>query len=84
MFDENTSYLIVGGTTGVGTVVTFQELGADGTWRSLVSPAPITIASSTTYNGALNGPFHGIRINVSGLVGNGIAYAEIKGTVRSL
>jgi hypothetical protein len=81
---EVVSYYIAGGSTGVGTVVTFQELGADGTWRAMVSPAPITIASSTNYNGSFNGPFHGVRLTVSGLVGNGASYAELKGTVRTL
>jgi hypothetical protein len=77
------SYLIVGGSSGVGTIVTFQEFGGDGNWRALVSPAPITIASSTSYNGVLNGPFHGLRISISGVVGNGVGYAELVGSVRS-
>jgi hypothetical protein len=79
---EFVSYLIVGGSTGVGTVLTFQELGPDGVWRAIVSPAPVTIANSTTVNGAFTGPFHGLRLALSGLVGNGASYAELKGTVR--
>jgi len=78
------SYYIAGGSSGVGTVVTFQELGGDGVWRSMVSPAPITIANSTNFNGIVNGPIHGLRLLMSGLVGNGASYAELKGTVRQI
>src|SRR5690348_13737731 len=78
------SYYFSAGTTGVGTVLTFQELGADGTWRALVAPAPITLANSTNYNGVVNGPFHGLRVNVSNPVGNGVSYAELKGSIRSM
>ncbi len=81
---EVVSYFVAGGSTGVGTVVTFQELGADGVWRAMVSPAPITIANSTNNNGSFNGPFHGVRLAVSGLVGNGASYAELKGSIRTL
>lgn len=77
------SYLIVGGSTGVGTVLTFQELGPDGVWRALVAPAPVTIVNSTTVNGAIAGQFHGLRLVLSNPVGNGASYAELKGTVRS-
>jgi hypothetical protein len=83
-------YFIVAGSSGVGTVVTFQQLGGDGTWRAMVSPAPITLANSTTYNPGvsplipLNGPAHGFRLSVSGVVGNGIAFAELIGTVRMM
>lgn len=75
------SYLVVGGSTGVGTILTFQELGADGNWRALVAPAALTIASGTVLNGSFTGPFHGIRFALSGLVGNGAAYAELKATI---
>jgi hypothetical protein len=78
------TYYIAGGSTGVGTVVTFQTLGGDGTWRAMVSPAPITIANSTNYNGIINGPVNGLRIVVSGIVGNGLAFAELIGSVRSM
>jgi hypothetical protein len=76
------SYYIAASSSGVGTVVTFQELGLDQTWRPLASPVAITLANSTNYNGLLNGPFHGLRINISGLVGSGATYAELKGTIR--
>jgi hypothetical protein len=78
------SYYVSAGSTGVGTVVTFQALGADGTWRALVAPVPITTASSTNYNGVVNGPFHGLRIAISSATGNGIAFAELIGTVRMM
>lgn len=78
------SYYIAGGSSGVGTVATFQELGTDGTWRPLVTnPAPVTIANSVNVNLSFSGPFHGLRIAVSNPVGNGIAYAELKGCVRN-
>lgn len=80
---DEASYFIVAGSTGVATVVTFQELGGDGTWRNLASPGPITLANSGSYNGGITGQFHGLQIVVSGLVGNGIAYAELKGVVSS-
>ncbi len=76
------SYYFAGGSTGVATVITFQELGGDGTWRSMASPAPITVANSTNYNGIVNGPLHGLRVNISNNTGNGVAYGELKATVR--
>ena len=85
------SYEIVGGSTGVGTIVTFQSLGLNSTlnagvltpvWNALVSPAPVTLANSTNYNNILNGPFHGLRMLISGVVGNGVAYARLSGTIR--
>jgi hypothetical protein len=81
---DDAAYYIAGGSTGVGTILTFQELGGDGTWRAMVAPAPITVANSTNYNSSIDGPFHGLRIVLSGLVGNGASYAELKGTVRTL
>ena len=77
------SYLIVGGSSGVGTVLTFQELGPDGVWRSIVAPAAVTIVNSTTANGSFTGPFHGLRLLLSNPVGNGATYAELKGTIVS-
>jgi len=81
MFDL-VAYRIEAGSSGVGTVATFQELKADGTWGNLVAPAPITLANSTNYQNIINGPLHGLRITVSGVVGNGISYAELRGSVR--
>ena len=59
-------------------------MGADGVFRPLVTPAPITIANATAVNGVLNGPFLGLQIAVSGIVGNGILYAILKASVRSM
>lgn len=77
------SYHIVGGSTGAGTVVTFQGQGADGVFRNLASPAPITIASGTTYNSTLTGSFGAAQIVVSGVVGNGLSYAQLTGSPLS-
>ena len=74
------SYYIVGGASVTGTV-TFQELGGDGTWRSLVTPAPITL-SAINFNGIFTGPFHGVRLAVTSLAGGNITYAELKATIR--
>jgi hypothetical protein len=88
------SYYILAGSTGVGTVVTFQELRLDTStaaspqWVTLTTggststPLTITLASSTPYGGVLNGPFHGLQMTISGVVGNGIAYARISTGVR--
>ena len=73
------SYFIQAGSTGVGTVVTFQAQNNDSTWSNLSSPAPITLANSTTYNGTFSAPVGSIQIVVSSLVGNGIAYAQLAG-----
>jgi 2-keto-3-deoxy-6-phosphogluconate aldolase len=86
---ELISYYITAGSSGAGTVLTFQELLLSSTagalaWSPLVSPAAITAANSTNYNASINGPFHGLRIMVSGVVGNGISYARLTGTVRTL
>lgn len=73
------SYYITGGSA-TGTV-TFQELGADGTWRSLALPTALAL-SANPQNGILNGPFHGIRLAVTALAVSTITYAELKATVR--
>lgn len=73
------SYFILAGSTGVGTVVTFQSEANDGSWSNLASPAAITVASGTTYNSTIQAPVGGLRIVVSGLVGNGIQYAQLAG-----
>jgi len=78
------TYYVAGSSNGVGTVATFQVQGSDGNWRSLVSPAPITLANSTNYNGVINGPILGIRINITGVVGAGASYAELIATTRNL
>ena len=79
------SYFFVGGSTGVGTVLTWQELLANGTWASWPAaggPAPaITLANSTNYAGTFTGVFLGLQILVSSLTGNGFS-GIIKATVR--
>jgi hypothetical protein len=91
------SFYIIAGSSGVGTIVTFQELGLDSTlsagvlvpqWRTLTAgqltstPQTITLANSTTYGGVFNGPFHGIRMLLSSATGNGVAYARLSGMIR--
>jgi len=88
------TYYILAGSSGAGTVVTLQELRLDtsvqGTpvWTPLTTggststPLAITLANSTSYGGVLNGPFHGLAMIISGVAGNGIAYARISATFR--
>jgi hypothetical protein len=88
------SFDMVAGSTGVGTIITFQQLGADSfpgnlIWRTLVTggvtPAAttITLANSTGYGGVLQGPFWGLQLVISGVVGNGVAYARLSGSIRT-
>jgi hypothetical protein len=88
------SFDMAAGSTGVGTIITFNQLGADsypGTlvWRTLVTggvtPAAttITLANSTGYGGVLQGPFWGLQMVISGAVGNGVAYARLSGSIRT-
>lgn len=73
------SYHIVGGSSGAGTVVTFQGQGGDGVFRNLASPAPITVANSTSYNSTLSGTFGAVQLVVSSVTGNGLSYAQLTG-----
>jgi hypothetical protein len=73
------SYHIQAGSTGAGTTVTFQGQGADGVFRALASPAPITLTNGTVYNSTLTGSFGALRLAVSSVTGNGIAYAQLTG-----
>lgn len=77
------SYHIVAGSSGAGTTITFEALSADGVWRALVSPAPITATNGATYNSTLSGTFGALRLNVSALAGNGLAYAQLSGAPAS-
>jgi hypothetical protein len=77
---QSFSYHLIAGSTGAGTVITFEQLGADSAWHALSTPAPITAASSTTYNNTLQGPWSALRLNVSALAGNGLSYASLTGT----
>lgn len=91
------SYEIVAGSSGVGTVITFQTLQLNSqlppaalTWGTLTTgggtstPLTITLANSTTYGGLINGPFLGVQMLISGVVGNGVAYARLSGAIRTL
>lgn len=88
------SFELTAGSSGVGTIVTLQQLGMDSypgslVWRPFVTggttstPWTITLANSTGYGGQLAGPFLGLQLVVSGVVGNGVAYARISATIRS-
>ena len=80
---QSASVFGVGGSTGVGTNLAFQELGADSTtgnliWRTLATPAAVVIANSTAFGSTqIAGPLLGLQILVSGAVGNGVAYVRI-------
>ena len=78
---EYVSYMFTSGGSATGTI-TFQELGADGTWRALASPAAVTLGAAVTYNGSFTGPFHGIRIAASSIAVAPVTYAELKATCR--
>src|SRR5260221_11442144 len=82
MFDL-VSWHITGGSTGAGTIVAFQELGADGVWR--VMGKSQTLANSADTNGILNGPFHGVRMILNSTIsGNGVGFAEMKASIRQM
>lgn len=74
----NVTYTLVN-ATATGTI-TFQELGLDGVWRNMATPAPISL-SSATVNGTISGAYHGIRANLSALAISTVTYLELRGTV---
>jgi hypothetical protein len=81
----NASYYITAGTGVTAGTVTFYELGLDGTWRPLASPAPVStvVLTAANYNGTISGQFHGLQIQVTGLTGGNLTYLELKGTTSS-
>lgn len=69
-------------TAGAGVssgTATLQELGADGTWRNMAAAdVPVVqLTAAGEYSGAITGPFHGLRIALSTLVGGVVTFAEI-------
>lgn len=72
------SYHVTAGTGVTAATVTFQEIGGDGTWRNLAAPAPLTLTAANEYNGNFNGPFHGLRLVLSGITGGSITFAELQ------
>lgn len=72
------SYHITAGTGLTTATVTFQEIGGDGQWRNLQAPAPLTITAPGDYNNNFNGPFHGLRMVLSGIAGGQITFAELQ------
>ena len=84
MYDLATYQILTGSGVSGGTA-TFQELYADGvTWVNLASPAPITLAATTAYNGVLNGPFLALRIVIASISGGTISQMMLKGSCRTL
>jgi hypothetical protein len=79
---EFVSYLFTTGGSATGTI-TFQELGADGVWRPLVSPAPVVLGAALSYNGSFTGPFHGVRLAAASIAVAPVTYAELKATCRN-
>ena len=79
---NNATYLFTtaGATTGN---VAIQALGADGTWRSLQTPAVIALSATLNYSGQILGTFHGLRLNVSSLAVSTITYAELTCTISA-
>lgn len=85
MIDLASYYILVGTAFTAGTI-TFYEQGADGVYRPLAVPAPIAFGALTlnaSLNGVLNGPFHGLQIQIASSATGTIVYVELKGTVRS-
>jgi hypothetical protein len=78
---EFVSYMFTSGGTATGNV-NFQELGGDGTWRTMAVPATVALGAALTYSGSFTGPYHGVRIVVSSLAIATITYMELKATVR--
>ena len=74
----NVTATIVNGTA-TGTL-TFQELGLDGQWRAMATPAPISLTAVTT-NVVITGSYHGIRLNLSALAVSTVTYCELRATV---
>jgi hypothetical protein len=79
------SYIIIAATGVSAGTATFYELGLDGTWRPLATPAPVSIVFATTpnYSGTILGQFHGLQMQITGLTGGNLSYAEIKGLTSS-
>jgi hypothetical protein len=77
------TYLIVVGA-GATATATFQALGGNGTWFALVSPAPISLTAATSFNGIVNGPYHGLRLVITAIAGGTLSYVELIGSIRSL
>lgn len=76
----NVTYKLVN-STATGTL-TFQDLGGDGVWRNMATPAPISLSSATT-DGVITGAYHGIRVVLSALAVSTVTYFELRGTVMS-
>lgn len=73
----NCSYYILSSSGTPGTA-TFQELGADGTWRALVVPAPLTLVNGNPQNNPIYGLFHGLRVAITAASATSI-YIELFG-----
>ena len=81
------TYTIVLNSGVTAGTVTFQAcLNDQATWYNLPTPAPVSLvfATAATYNGQINGPYHGLRCVVTALAGGTINAIELLSGVRSL
>lgn len=74
------SYMLTTGKHAKGTLVTFEAQGADGVFRSLSNPAPITCTNQSTFNGSAQGAFGALRLRIDSAQGEGLTYAQLSGT----
>lgn len=72
------AYHVTAGTGVTAGTVTFQELGADGVWRNLSSPTPLSLTAAGDSNGNFTGPFHGVRISLGSITGGTVSFAELQ------
>jgi hypothetical protein len=77
---KDARFMFTSGGTATGNV-NVQELGGDGTWRTLSDVATIALGAALTYSGSISGSFHGLRLAVTSLAVANITYAEVRGTV---
>src|SRR5260370_1874165 len=77
-FDLITYVFTTGAGVSAGTAQ-FQALARDQTtWFNLTFTGnPFTLVASATVTGVINGPWHGLRMVVAGLVGGNITSAEL-------
>lgn len=87
MFDA-VRYVISAGSGYSGqTLITFQELGMDGAWRTMADPAPVNVVAQAstveTVNGVIDGPLLGVRLFLQGITGGNLNYVAFYGLIRS-
>jgi len=82
---QTIQYVIQTGAGVSAGVVSFQDIGADGTPRTLTTPVPVSInQASVVFSGSFTGLFHGITLNLTtALAGGNITYIEVRGAPPS-